>query len=51
MAKVVPTSSVDLDLELRASEEYMMYSFETTLKDKLGGLASSLCQMSAHTLS
>ena len=51
MAKVIPASAVDLDLELRSSEEYIMYAFETILKEKLGGLASSLCQMNAHGLS
>ena len=51
MAKVIPASSVDLDLELRSSEEYVMYAFETILKEKLGGLASSLCRMNTHGLS
>ena len=51
MAKVIPASAVDLDLELRSSEEYIMYAFETMLKEKLGGLASSLCQMNTHGLS
>ena len=36
-SKVIPASSVDLDLELRSSEEYVMYVFETTLKEKMGG--------------
>ena len=51
MSKVIPASSVDLDLELRSSEEYVMYVFETTLKEKMGGLASSLCKMNTHSLS
>ena len=43
-------SILDMDLELRTSEEFLAYMFETTLKQSLSNVGSSICKMGRHGL-
>ena len=43
-------SILDLDLELRTSEEYLAYLFEETLQQSLANVGLSICKMGKHGL-
>ena len=43
-------STLDLDLELRVSDEYLTYDFEQKLQQYIRKLGMSLCHMNRHTL-
>ena len=50
VASQLPPSSLDLDLEIRASEEYLSYRFETMLVKNLHLLGENLCQLASEAV-
>ena len=50
IAGILPPSSLNLDLEIRASEEYVSFRFERLITQRLGDMGTRLCRMSAATL-
>ena len=46
-----PATAVNMDLEIRASEEYLTYYVETLIKTRMGKMGRKLCSLSQHTLS
>jgi len=50
VASILPPSSLNLDLEIRASEEYVSFRFERLITERLGDMGARLCRMSTATL-
>lgn len=50
IAAQLPASSLDLDLEVRSSEEYMTFRFETLLSKNLRLLGENLCNLAAESI-
>ena len=50
LAQHLPPSVVDLDLELRTSEEFLAFLFEESMKNNLKQVSSSICKMGKHGL-
>ena len=50
MASALTASEVDLNLEFRVVDEYLSYSFEKLMKEKLARVGSQLCSMNRHSL-
>lgn len=50
MAAALTASEVDLNLEFRVVDEYLSYSFEKLMKEKLTRVGSQLCTMNRHSL-
>jgi hypothetical protein len=43
-------SDLDIDLEIRTSESYLMYYFQTVLQDKMGDITNKLCSLNKDSL-
>ena len=50
VGKHLAASDVDIDLEVRTSEEYLSYHFEKLIKDKLTSVGQKLCSLNQHGL-
>ena len=50
IATHLPPSILNLDLEIRTSEEFLSYLFEETLRQTLERVGRSICKMGAHGL-
>lgn len=50
LAEGLPPSSLDLDLEIRSSEEFISYRFEKMFSDQIASTGHQLCTVAAHSL-
>ena len=50
MGEHLPATMVDLDIELRISEEYLSYHFESMIKRQMTAVGQKLCSVSRHGL-
>lgn len=50
LADGLPPSSLDLDLEIRTSEEYLSYRFERLFSHQIAETGQQLCTVAAHSL-